>query len=239
MDFKKVVDRIEVFIHEEPSSLGHSLLRNRVFSRRVQQMVKLGLFLVTVVILGRTLAHAPAASEASSSLAVPASYAESAHGTATVIEHQDYSPSADLETEEIAVLAKAHRKIDIAMYAFTDLDVAQALASEARNGVRIRVYRDADQFAQEQSRAGGRPTTSEILRSAGIEVRVKSAGQLMHLKSYAVDDSFLRTGSANWSRSGLTTQDNDVVYLQLPQAVKAFESDFEGTWSRSDNLILH
>jgi phosphatidylserine/phosphatidylglycerophosphate/cardiolipin synthase-like enzyme len=63
-------------------------------------------------------------------------------------------------------------------------------------------------------------------------------GDLMHLKSYEVDDSFLRTGSANWSRSGLTYQDNDVVYIQLPQSVKAFETDFEAMWSRPDNLVL-
>jgi phosphatidylserine/phosphatidylglycerophosphate/cardiolipin synthase-like enzyme len=53
-----------------------------------------------------------------------------------------------------------------------------------------------------------------------------------------VDDSFLRTGSANWSRSELTYQDNDVVYIQLPQSIKAFETDFEAMWSRPDNLVL-
>jgi phosphatidylserine/phosphatidylglycerophosphate/cardiolipin synthase-like enzyme len=122
-----------------------------------------------------------------------------------------------LEPEEIAILAKARRKIDIAMYSFTDLEVANALASEARAGIRIRVYRDAEQYTQEQSRAAGRPTTSSILRAGGVEVRVKSQRDLMHLKSYEVDDSFLRTGSANWSRSGLTYQDNDVVYIESAQ----------------------
>jgi hypothetical protein len=235
MDFEKVVDKIGVFFHGESPSLGNSLPQSRVLSKRVQRIITLALFLVTLVIVGRIVAHAPAASVAGSSLAAPV---YDARGTSTILEHQDYSPSADLEPEEIAVLAKARRKIDIAMYAFTDVDVAEALASEARSGVRMRVYRDGEQFAQEQSRAAGRPTTSDILRSAGVEVRVKSGRELMRLMSYAVDDSFLRTGSADWSHSGLTTQDNDVVYLQLPQAVKAFESDFEAAWSRPDNLIV-
>ena len=87
-------------------------------------------------------------------------------------------------------------------------------------------------------RSPGSDCDGWILRAGGVEVRVKSQRDLMHLKSYEVDDSFLRTGSANWSRSGLTYQDNDVVYIQLPQAVKAFESDFEAMWSRPDNLVL-
>jgi phosphatidylserine/phosphatidylglycerophosphate/cardiolipin synthase-like enzyme len=229
LDYRKITDQINAFVFGDSPKAPIAATRpsplSRVRSRRFQRLVMIALFMVTLVVIGRSFNHP----------AVPVA----AGGAATSnFEHQDYSPSSNLEPEEIAILAKARRKIDIAMYSFTDLDVANALASEARTGIRIRVYRDAEQYAQEQSRAAGRPTTSSILRAAGVEVRVKSERDLMHLKSYEVDDSFLRTGSANWSRSGLTYQDNDVVYIQLPQAVKAFESDFEAMWSRPDNLVL-
>jgi phosphatidylserine/phosphatidylglycerophosphate/cardiolipin synthase-like enzyme len=36
----------------------------------------------------------------------------------------------------------------------------------------------------------------------------------MHLKGYCVDHHLLRTGSANFSRSGETRQDNDLVALR-------------------------
>ena len=36
----------------------------------------------------------------------------------------------------------------------------------------------------------------------------------MHLKGYCVDHRLLRTGSANFSRSGETRQDNDLVALR-------------------------
>jgi phosphatidylserine/phosphatidylglycerophosphate/cardiolipin synthase-like enzyme len=97
---------------------------------------------------------------------------------------------------------------------------------------------DAEQYAQEQSRAYGHETTSAILVAAGVDVRVKASRDLMHLKSYAVDSSFIRTGSANWSRAGLEDQDNDVFYIQSPDAVTAFSADFEALWNRSDNLVL-
>lgn len=243
LDYWKITDQINAFVFGDSPKAPIAATRpsplSRVRSRRFQRLVMIALFMVTLVVIGRSFNHPSVPVAAGAALSQPASSSAEAGGAATSnFEHQDYSPSSNLEPEEIAILAKARRKIDIAMYSFTDLDVANALASEARAGIRIRVYRDGDQYAQEESRAAGRPTTSAILRAADVEVRVKSQRDLMHLKSYEVDDSFLRTGSANWSRSGLTYQDNDVVYIQLPQAVKAFESDFEDMWSRPDNLVL-
>src|ERR1700723_2393494 len=46
-------------------------------------------------------------------------------------------------------------------------------------------------------------------RIPGLEFRSSApGGELMHLKGYCVDHRLLRTGSANFSRSGETRQDN-------------------------------
>lgn len=57
----------------------------------------------------------------------------------------------------------------------------------------------------------------------------------MHLKSYAVDGRLLRTGSANWSPTGLKRQDNDVLYESSLGAVERFERKFEDMWSKTTN----
>ncbi len=57
----------------------------------------------------------------------------------------------------------------------------------------------------------------------------------MHLKSYAVDGRLLRTGSANWSPTGLKRQDNDVRYEFSPTAVEHFEEKFNEMWDRAGN----
>lgn len=119
------------------------------------------------------------------------------------------------------------------MYSFTDRELAEELAILAHKGVRVRVYRDRAQFLQEV-RSKGVNTTS-ILLMAGVEVRVKGARDLMHLKSYAIDGHLLRTGSANWSPTGLKRQDNDVRYETTPEAVELFEKKFEEMWSRTGN----
>ncbi|MGI4831275.1 MAG: phospholipase D-like domain-containing protein [Janthinobacterium lividum] len=123
---------------------------------------------------------------------------------------------------ELAQLDTATRTIDVAMYSFTDRYLAEELAQLARKGVRSRVYRDREQFSQEMQ--GAADTATSILLAAGIEVRVKGAKDLMHLKSYAIDGRLLRTGSANWSPTGLKRQDNDVplrVVARSRRAVRA------------------
>ena len=144
-----------------------------------------------------------------------------------------YSPETNLERSELVQLEVATRSVDVAMYSFTDRELAEELAALARKGVRVRVYRDREQFEQEGQR--GSVTTTSILLAAGIEVRVKGARDLMHLKSYAIDGRMLRTGSANWSPTGLKRQDNDVRYEASSEAVERFERKFEDMWSRAGN----
>lgn len=83
---------------------------------------------------------------------------------------------------------------------------------------------------------GGVNTTS-ILLAAGVEVRVKGAKDLMHLKSYAIDGHMLRSGSANWSPTGLKRQCNDVLYESSPEAVGRFEAKFEEMWAKPTNTV--
>lgn len=146
-----------------------------------------------------------------------------------------YSPGTNLERSELNQLATATRSVDVAMYSFTDRELAEELAALARKGVRVRVYRDREQFQQEGQREN--VTSTSILLAAGVEVRVKAARDLMHLKSYAIDGRMLRTGSANWSPTGLKRQDNDVRYEASPEAVEGFERKFEEMWGREGNSV--
>lgn len=151
------------------------------------------------------------------------------------VEGRLYSPGTNLERSELAQLETATRSVDVAMYSFTDRELAEELVVLARRGVHVRVYRDREQFSQE-AQWGGVSTTS-LLLAAGIQVRVKGAKDLMHLKSYAIDGRLLRSGSANWSPTGLKRQDNDVLYQSSPEAVEAFERKFEEMWQRPSNGI--
>jgi phosphatidylserine/phosphatidylglycerophosphate/cardiolipin synthase-like enzyme len=60
----------------------------------------------------------------------------------------------------------------------------------------------------------------------------------MHFKSYVIDGALLRTGSANWSLTGLKRQDNDVHYEMDSETAKFFEARFSQMWERPTNLVL-
>jgi phosphatidylserine/phosphatidylglycerophosphate/cardiolipin synthase-like enzyme len=145
-----------------------------------------------------------------------------------------YAPKTNLERRELETLRTAKVSVDVAMYSFTDLELAAELVALARSGVRVRVYRDSRESANESQRG---ITTTSLLLAGGVGVRVKASRDLMHFKSYLIDGTFLRTGSANWSPTGLKRQDNDVHYESDPTTAKAFEAHFATMWERSTNRV--
>ncbi|EQD79413.1 endonuclease protein [mine drainage metagenome] len=157
---------------------------------------------------------------------------------------EHYSPAENLEKIDIAILKKAKKSIDIAMYAFTDRNLSRVLLEEAEKGVRIRIYRDRIQIHDRGDQ------TKKLFGKNGIEVRIKRNGRsnIMHLKSYIVDGSILRTGSANWSPPGegaacrryscghRLQQDNNLFLTKNPVMAKQFVKEFEHLWHRPNNL---
>ena len=97
-----------------------------------------------------------------------------------------YAPAENLERLDLVALRMARRTIDISMYAFTDRILAEVLLDRARQGVRVRIYRDGEQFEQEQRRKGRGGLTTDLFRGQrNIEIRVKppSARNDMHLRN--------------------------------------------------------
>jgi phosphatidylserine/phosphatidylglycerophosphate/cardiolipin synthase-like enzyme len=141
-----------------------------------------------------------------------------------------YAPGEDLERIDVALIGEAAKQIDMAAYVLTDRAVVQALRQAAARGVKVRIWRDANMAAKVgdydvEAQLGG-----EI---PGIELRSKPpGGELMHLKDYCVDHRLLRTGSANFSRSGETRQDNDLVAMRGASVCAGFDAKFDRAWGR-------
>ena len=76
-----------------------------------------------------------------------------------------------------------------------------------------------------------------LVNQPNVEARIKAEqNDLMHLKAYALDGRWLRTGSTNFSWSGETRQDNDIVIIDSPQAAAGISPrQFEKLWARRDN----
>ena len=138
-----------------------------------------------------------------------------------------------MERIDVDVIDDAERSIDMAAYVLSDPFVIEALRDAADRGVTIRLYLDKGQYSQHGLRNGG--PIGELLAFPNVFARIKGRGVLMHLKAYAVDGERLRTGSGNFSHSGLAFQDNDLILVEDPAIVARFEANFDAIWSRATN----
>jgi len=160
-----------------------------------------------------------------------------------IVGENHFAPEENLEQLDYDRLGEAQRRVDIAMYAFTDKYLADQLLTLSRRGVMVRIYRDMEQYKNEQRNADEHhdDSVTQLLRGEkNIYIRVKSSGRrdLMHLKAYTIDSRLLRDGSANWSASGEKAQDNNAHFTNDPAEVKGFERQFEEMWQRSDNVVV-
>lgn len=145
-----------------------------------------------------------------------------------------YAQRENLESVDVQEIGRAELSVDIAAYILSDPPIIEALTDAAERGVVIRLYLDKSEFAEHGPIRGG--LVEALLAHPNVVARVKGEGVLMHLKAYAVDGEVLRTGSANFSHSGLASQDNDLILVTDQAIVDAFEADFEHIWARAQNI---
>jgi phosphatidylserine/phosphatidylglycerophosphate/cardiolipin synthase-like enzyme len=128
------------------------------------------------------------------------------------------------------------------MYAFTDRTVAELLIQEADRGTVIELYRDDEQYENEERNAArfrDRSTTGLLRGHRNVHIRVKppSRSDLMHMKAWS-DGILLREGSANWSPAALKRQDNNLRFTTDAEEVRSFLNTFEAMWHRPANLVI-
>ena len=82
-----------------------------------------------------------------------------------------FSPSQNLEQVDVELIEQAHASIRVAMYAFTDRNIAAAPERQAARGVKVFIYRDREQFEEKRMRRSG---VAEMLSTQpNIHVRVR------------------------------------------------------------------
>ena len=137
-----------------------------------------------------------------------------------------FAPEEDLARIDAGLIAQATSSIDFASYALTDGVVLNALNEAQSRGVVIRIVLDPREHHDFTK-----------LGELSDNVRIKRGGPFMHLKAYAIDRSILRTGSANFSASGETQQDNDLVVIRDAGAAAKFEVHFQSMWNVAQPMV--
>jgi phosphatidylserine/phosphatidylglycerophosphate/cardiolipin synthase-like enzyme len=129
-----------------------------------------------------------------------------------------YGPMTRLDLIDAAIINSATASIDMAAFIVTNRSVINALNAAAARGITVKIILDKHE-------------NSATDRLYGAQIRFSNGDALFHLKSYSIDGQILRTGSANFTYSGETEQDNDVVIIRDPAAATRFTAHFENLWN--------
>lgn len=122
------------------------------------------------------------------------------------------------------LIQQATERIDVGIFFLTHKLIAKDLMEAHRRGVKVRVILDA-------TAAKNGYTKHELLRAAGIPVKVENWGGKMHMKSAAIDGKHVITGSMNWTSAGEGGNDENTVVLHSARHAAQYHAYFDRIWA--------
>lgn len=134
-----------------------------------------------------------------------------------------FSPGIDGKNLIKSQLASATKTLDICVFTISDNEISNVIIFAHKRGVKVRILSDD----QKQYDAG---SDIEILRNAGIELRVDSSAQHMHHKFAIIDGERLLNGSYNWTRTAADYNFENLLVTNDEGLVKPFAKEFERLW---------
>jgi len=122
------------------------------------------------------------------------------------------------------LIQQAQESIDVAVFFLTHTGIAEDLIDAHLRGVEVRVIIDA-------TAAKNGYTKHELLRVAGIPVKVEDWGGKMHMKAAVIDQEILITGSMNWTWAGERGNDENTIVVYSPRHANQFAIYYDRIWS--------
>ncbi|MBU1239902.1 DUF1669 domain-containing protein [Myxococcota bacterium] len=125
----------------------------------------------------------------------------------------------------VTLLPRARSTLDICVYTITDRDVGTAILNAKRTRVKVRVITDLDKVDANGS-------DIRYLEKNGVFMKVNSGEAIMHHKFAIIDSRTLITGSYNWTVGAATQNSENFIVTDAPQAIEAFQQEFNSLWER-------
>jgi phosphatidylserine/phosphatidylglycerophosphate/cardiolipin synthase-like enzyme len=140
-----------------------------------------------------------------------------------------FSLSDNPQKAIIRNINQAQASINIAMYVFTDKEIAASLVNAQNKGVKVRVYLDRSQIESTYS-------ISRFLVQKGLKTRISSNNYIMHNKFAIIDNRILLTGSYNWTFSANNRNDENLMVIDDPEIIEIFQNQFINLWTNKYSL---
>ena len=128
-----------------------------------------------------------------------------------------FSPQGRCSAHIIREIEKAQKELLIAVYAFTNDELARAVAQAKKRGVSVQIVLDRE-FDAANEKSQGRFLEEQkisLKRISGMKPAApeKEPG-LMHQKFAVIDRKIVFTGSYNWTRSADNANDENLLWFR-------------------------
>ena len=137
-----------------------------------------------------------------------------------------------VDNPQAAVLQQlngAEQTLHIALYYFTDAELADAVVRAHQRGVQTYVYLDKSQVNHQHAKA-------RYLATQGVPVRISSNSAIMHNKFAIIDGSAIITGSYNWTKSAYQRNDENLLIIHRADVAQRYMQRFADLWMHEFDL---
>lgn len=157
-------------------------------------------------------------------------------GWAGMVVQACFSPAGRCSSHIVREMGQAQNEILVAVYAFTNDEIAQVLVQARKRGVKVQVVLD-QLFDRENKNSKG-----SFLSQNGVPVRRVSGSPrgngdrdpgLMHQKFAVIDRRVLFTGSYNWTVSAEKLNDeNLLLFRDAGPLAEEYRKEFLRLWEK-------
>lgn len=143
--------------------------------------------------------------------------------------------------ELLGVIKRANHSIDIAIYSFTNREIAKALRDASSKGVKINIIYDMGQKTTSNSTIGYLEKFANI-HTCLLEGNPAKNGKykgIMHHKMIIVDNELLGIGSANWSKNAFENNYESLYFTDQQDIIQKANSYYQKMLSSCTPFITH
>lgn len=144
-----------------------------------------------------------------------------------------FSPKDKGISAIIPLIDNAHKYIYIPAFLITHKQLAQSLINASNRGVSVKIILDATNTHTSSSKM-------KLFRQHGIQVKTENFAGKLHSKSIIIDDLYTVIGSMNFSRSGESANDENLLIIKNPEIAQFYKTFFQYLWKRiPDKWLTH
>lgn len=132
----------------------------------------------------------------------------------------------------IETIQNASRSLEIAIFTFTDPDIAAALLEAKKRGVDVKIITDRSQSVRQSQHL-----LLQTLANHNIPIKTNRHPGLMHLKMLIADYELVLTGSYNFSNSARRTNDELLMRLRDRIFVADCLNAFGFMWNDKEQFV--